>query len=488
MSDSTPMDLTSTPLKVDWNKVVREMKTTPTLQVVVNPLLRRDSPIHDRSFDELRKLGADFVRYVPWFPYPQDAIAELYPPSDGKTSWDFTRIDPIAIDLLEATQGHPVMFNFSTIPPWMFKVDQLVPYPVDPDQPIWNYQQGTELRDPSLKELGDYFARLVAWYTHGGFEDEFGKFHQSGYHYPIDYWEVLNEVDFEHNMTPEQYTERYDAIVSAIRSVAPNMKFVGMSLAMPSLNPRFFEYFLDAKNHKPGVPLDMISYHFYASPAADETMDVEQYTYFSQADGFLNSVRYIESIRTRLSPDTGTTINEIGVIRADDGMQFLPGHVAAPIPDAYWNLAGAVYAYVFAHLAVLGIDIAGESQLVGYPSQFPSVTMVDWNTGAPNARYRVLELLKKHFRPGDQIVGTITGSFMSSPYYHGQAFQARDGKRKLLLISKRARSLDLSLPGFAGATAEVVDQVTAGGTARGERLNKDSYLLTGFAVAVLTLP
>jgi hypothetical protein len=100
----------------------------------------------------------------------------------------------------------------------------------------------------------------------------------------------------------------------------------------------------------------------------------------------------------------------------------------------------------------------------------------------------VLELLKKHFRPGDQIVGTITGSFMSSPYYHGQAFQARDGKRKLLLISKRARSLDLSLPGFAGATAEVVDQVTAGGTARGERLNKDSYLLTGFAVAVLTLP
>jgi hypothetical protein len=217
-------------------------------------------------------------------------------------------------------------------------------------------------------------------------------------------------------------------------------------------------------------------------------MDVEQYTYFAQADGFLNSVRYIESIRTRLSPDTGTTINEIGVIRADDGMQFLPGHVAAPIPDAYWNLAGAVYAYVFAHLAVLGIDIAGESQLVGYPSQFPSVTMVDWNTGAPNARYRVLELLKKHFRPGDQIVGTITGSFMSSPYYHGQAFQARDGKRKLLLISKRARSLDLSLPGFAGATAEVVDQVTAGGTARGERLNKDSYLLTGFAVAVLTLP
>ena len=487
MSDFTPMDLTSTPLKVDWNKVVREMKTTPTLQVVVNPLLRRGSPIHDRAFEELRKLGADYVRYVPWFPYPQDAIAELYPPADGKTSWDFTRIDPSPSTCSKPPKGIRSCSTSAPSRPGCLRWIKLVPYPENPDQPIWNYQQGTELRDPSLKELGDYFARLVAWYTKGGFEDEFGKYHQSGHHYPIDYWEVLNEVDFEHNTTPEQYTERYDAIVSAIRSVAPKMKFVGMSLAMPSLNPQFFEYFLDAKNHKPGIPLDMISYHFYASPAADETMDVEQYTYFAQADGFLNSVRYIESIRKRLSPDTGTTINEIGVIRADDGLQFLPGHVAKPIPDAYWNLAGAIYAYVFAHLAVLGIDIAGESQLVGYPSQFPSVTMVDWNTGAPNARFRVLELLKKHFHPGDQIVGTITGSFMSSPYYHGQAFQARDGKRKLLLISKRARSLDLSLPGFAGATAEVVDQATAGGPARSEQLSEDSYRLPGFAVAVLTL-
>lgn len=488
MSDSNPIDLTNSSPMIDWNNVVREMKTTPTLQVVVNPLLRRGSPIHDRAFKELRDLGADYVRYVPWFPYPQDAIAELYPPEDGKTSWDFTRIDPIAIDLLEATKGHLVMLNFSTIPPWMFKVDKPVPYPADPDQPIWNYQQGTELRDPSLKELSDYYARLVAWYTQGGFEDEHGKYHQSGHQYRIDYWEVLNEPDFEHNTTPEQYTERYDAMVSAIQRVAPEMKFVGMSLAMPSLAPRFFEYFLDAKNHKPGIPLDMISYHFYASPAPDETIESEQFTYFAQADGFLNSVRYIENIRKRLSPNTGTTVNEIGAIRADDGLQGLPGHVAEPIPDYYWNLAGATYAYVFAHLAVLGIDIAGESQLVGYPSQFPSVTMVDWNTGAPNARFRVLELLIKSFHQGDQVLSTRTSGFMASPYYHAQAFQTREGKRKLLLISKRSQSIDLSLPGFAGATVEVVDQTSAGRAIRTEKLNKEQYQLPGFAIAVITLP
>jgi hypothetical protein len=490
MSDATPMNLTNPPLKIDWNKVVREMNTAPTLQVVVNPPLRRGRPIHDRAFAELRQLGADYVRYVPWFPYPRLSIAELQPPADGKTSWDFSLIDPLTVDFLEATKGHPVMLNFSTIPPWMFKIEEPASYPADPDQPTWDYQRGTELRDPTLQELGDYFARLVAWYTQGGFEDEYGHRHESGHHYNIAYWEVLNEPDFEHGTTPEQYTERYDAIVTAIRRVAPELKFVGLSLAMPGFAPRFFEHFLNPKNHRPGIPLDMISYHFYAVPAPDESMEAQQYTYFAQADGFLNTVRYVEEIRQRLSPNTQTTINEIGVIRADDLTQGLPGFVFRPIPDAYWNLAGALYAYIFAHLAALGIEVAGESQLVGYPTQFPSVSMLDWNTGAPNARFRVLELLQKHFgsHRGEtaQLVGGTAGPF-AVPYYHAQAFRSHDDRRKLLLINKRERSLDLALAGFTGAAAEVVDQTTAGGPARTERLAGDAFSLPGFAVAVLTL-
>ncbi len=487
MSDSNPMEQGGSGPQVNWDAAAREMNTTPTLQVVVNPKLRRGSPIHDRAFEELRRLSADYVRFVPWFPYPRDAIAELYPPADGKTYWDFASIDPFVVDFLEATKGHPVMLNFSTIPPWMFKAERLVPYPQNPDEPIWNYQLGTELRDPTLKELGDYFARLVSWYTRGGFEDEYGQYHASGHHYRIDYWEVLNEPDFEHGTTPAQYAERYDAIVSAIRRVAPDMKFVGLSLAMPGRSPQFFEYFLDPRNHKPGIPLDLISYHFYATAAPDETLDIEQHTYFAQADGFLNTVRYIESIRQRLAPNTRTTINEIGAIRADDMLQFIPGHVAAEIPPAYWNLAGATYAYLFAHFAAMGIDIAGESQLVGYPSQFPSVTMVDWNTGAPNARYRALELLIKHFKPGDQVVSTGMGLFPPS-YSYAQAFRTRDGKRKLLLVSKRMEDRNMTLSGFAGATVEVVDQKTAGAAARVEQLSGDKYNLPGFAVAVLTLP
>jgi len=125
-----------------------------------------------------------------------------------------------------------------------------------------------------MKEVADYYARLVSWYTQGGFTDEYGQRHDSGHHHHIAYWEVLNEIDFEHKMTPEFYTRLYDAIVEAIHGVDPKIKFVALALAAPAKNPAFFEYFLNPKNHKPGVPLDMISYHFYASPAPDENPGV----------------------------------------------------------------------------------------------------------------------------------------------------------------------------------------------------------------------
>ncbi len=198
----------------------------------------------------MKRLGADYVRYVPWLPYPRLGVAELEPPANGKTSWDFSIIDPMTEDFLKATDGHSVILNFSTTPQWMWITPQPVTYPADPNQVIWNYTQGTKLRDPSGKELGDYYGRLVSWYVNGGFTDEYGKRHESGHHYKIPYWEVLNEVDFEHNMTPEQYTLVYDSIVSGIKAVDPGMKFVGLALAAPSNNPRMFEYFLNPANHK----------------------------------------------------------------------------------------------------------------------------------------------------------------------------------------------------------------------------------------------
>jgi hypothetical protein len=460
-----------------WDQVTAVSKATPTLQVVVNPPLERGSTIHDPVFDALHSLGADDVRYVPWLPYPRLAVAELEPPESGKTSWDFSRIDPMMEDFMQATEGHSVVINFSTIPQWMFKTPAPVAYPQDANQVTWDYEKGTELRDPSMKEVADYYGRLVSWYTRGGFTDEAGKVHSSGHHYKIGYWEVLNEVDFEHNMTPEFYTALYDAITASIHRVDPAIKFVGLALASPGRSPQFFDYFLDPRHHKRGAPLDMISYHFYANPADDEPAEAWPYTFFDQASRFVDLVRYIQSIRARLAPGTATDIDELGAILPNDNVT-----PHGPIPDSYWNLCSAMYAYLYSELAQLGVEVVGESQLVGYPSQFPSVSMVNWNTGQPNARFWTLKLLRDNLGPGDKLVHTEAGGSL-----YAQGFLRRDGKRAFLLVNERSGELRVNIPGGAGATEQFVDQSTGEHPAGSATLSSDTLTLGGFGVALVKL-
>jgi hypothetical protein len=328
--------------------------------------------------------------------------------------------------------------------------------------------------DTTMKELAGYYARLFSWYTKGGFTDERGVFHQSGHHYKIPFWEVLNEPDLEHNISPRLYTKMYDAIVTELRKISPSTKFIGLSLAFET-NPEYFEYFLNSKNHKPGIPLDGISYHFYGTPSfGTQKLDDYQYTFFEKANYFLDRVRYIENIRHRLSPKTITTINEIGtIIGATNGDD---------IPSEYWNLSGAMFAYIFLELTKLGIDVAGESQLVGYPSQFPDVSMVNWENGNPNARYWVLKLLKENFGPGDKLVRT---SFDSQDVI-AQAFITTNGK-KILLINQRKKEVMIKLPpGIKGGTVAIVDVSTVNGAGMMQVTN-NKITLKPFAVGVITL-
>jgi hypothetical protein len=323
----------------------------------------------------------------------------------------------------------------------------------------------------------------VSWYTQGGFTDEFGKRHESGHHYKIDYWEVLNEVDLEHNISPETYTHLYDAVVVAIHKVDPQVKFVGLALSFPSQGPQYFEYFLNPKNHKSGIPLDMISYHFYAHPDPDENPEMESHTYFDQADEFIHTVQYIQMIRQLLSPQTRTDADELGSIEASDFAQKRPGYVFKDFPAAYWSLSSATYAYVYAELAKLGVEVAGESQWVGYPSQFPSVSMVDWNTGLPNTRAQVLRLIHDNFGPGDKLTDTTS----NLPHVYAQGFVTRDGKHKLLLINKRNRNFEVSIPGGDGAQIAYIDQTTGFQPPAVAQLSGDQATLAGLAVAVVTL-
>jgi hypothetical protein len=463
---------------INWNNQLTVSKTTATLQLVENPMVRPGSPIHKNTFKALKELGADYVRYVPWFPYPKMAVAELEPPTGNKTSWDFTYLDSTMDALMDATKGHSTVINFSTTPAWMWKTAKPVKYPNDPYGLGWDYNQGSELRDTTMKEVAGYFARLFSWYTKGGFTDELGVYHKSGHYYNIPYWEVLNEPDLEHHIPVQLYTKMYDAIVGELKKISPQTKFIGLSLAYVR-DPEYFDYFLNPNNHQPGIPLEGISYHHYSTPSwPQQTIDAYQYTFFDKAESFLDKVRYIEHIRKRLAPQVFTTINEIGVILRSPSEQ-------GPIPDDYWNLAGAMYAYIFLELTKLGIDVAGESQLVGYPTQFPDVSMMNWENGNPNARYWVLRLLKENFGPGDILVNTSCRG--KSGYVVAQAIKTSQG-RKLLLINKHNTPTQVLLPADVNnAIIKQVDVTTRENPPAQKALTGNLVTLQPFSVTVVEI-
>ncbi|OQO93950.1 hypothetical protein B1813_05410 [Saccharomonospora piscinae] len=476
------------PVVVDWDTPAATSRTELTTHVWTAPPLRRGSPIHDKAFAALRDLKANHVRLLPWWSSPRLSVPELDPPADGRTSWDFGNLDPFVDDFLDSAQGRPVVANFATIPTWMFDTPEPVRLADDPAAIHWNYEQGTEFRDPTLTEVADHFERIGRWYLDGGFTDQFGVRHESGRRHRFDYWEVLCEPDIGHELSPEVYTRLYDEVVRRLRRLDPDMKFVGLSLSLVELNPEYFWHFLDPANHEEGVPLDAISYHFYGSPellnplGPDGNLPFDHWrsSYFSQADGFLRQVRLIDSIRRRLSPGTKTFINEIGTFNPDV-MNPEPD-----VPEQYWALGGAVVAYLFSELTRLGVDLVGVAEFVGYPGMVPGVSMLDWNTGEPNARYQVVKLLLEHFDPGDTLHTTgIGGLWSPESRFHAQAFTTTHGQRRVLLVNKYAEHVDVELPG--AATTAHVDAGTGGAPAVTDTVSGDTITLGPFATMVVTM-
>lgn len=476
-------------VRFDWSHPKTAVKTQPAMEVCVEPPMLRGRRTHDGLYRTLADFNGEYSRLAFWFPYPKMAVAELDAPTAHKTSWDFAYLDQIVADFMQATQGRSVMVNFSTIPEWMFKTRARVPYADNVDQIDWNYEQGVELRDPSLREVRDYFVRLFNWYTQGGFTDELGQRHESGHHYKFTVWEVLNEVDFEHHLSPELYTRIYDEVVEALRKLDPQLKFSGPALAHPMGQPQYVQYFLDPSHHKPGIPLDFVSYHFYAAPDADESAASEEHTFFKMMDGFLATVRSIELERQRLTPRTRTFINELGTMSTDN---FSPNE---SIPESYWALSSAAFAYAYLNLVKQQIDLVGGAELINYPTQVPGASLTDWNTGEPNARYRGLKLLSDAIRPGDRLVddderdllNVDDPSTVAPKYYAVQGFLGADGGRKVVLVNKRSRPLRVQVAGAKGGSVLSVDLQSNGRLPTSRSLASDMIDLQGFAVAVVHL-
>jgi len=209
-------------------------------------------------------------------------------------------------------------------------------------------------------------------------------------------------------------------------------------------------------------------------------------TFFPQCDWFIEDVATVESIRRRLSPTTRTTIDEIGVILPNDNAP-----VPEPFPDVYWNAVAAAYAYLYGSLSEMAIDYLGMSQLVGYPTQFPSVSMVNWTNGEWTARYWTLKMMIDAFG-GAPEPKQIYRAYSSAPeLLYAQAY-VRGNVRLLLIVNKRSKPQTVildPLTDWANATLTYVDPTTGFGPPRSIMWPSSGSLVAApWAVWILSSP
>jgi len=108
-------------VKVGWDQTVAVSKSFATLQAIPNPSHQPGSPLREPLWNSLRDLKADYVRYSPWGIYPKLKIAAPERPTKQKTSWDFSSLDPVFVDFMNAMEGRPVVMNYQAIPGWTMK-------------------------------------------------------------------------------------------------------------------------------------------------------------------------------------------------------------------------------------------------------------------------------------------------------------------------------------------------------------------------------
>ena len=132
-----------------------------------------------------------------------------------------------------------------------------------------------------------------------------------------------------------------------------------------------------------------------------------------------------------------------------------------------WNAAGALFAYGFSTLAALDYMVVGADQLIGgpWPDNEAGVSMLDWHTGTPNAKYWIVNLLATTV--GGKDLKTLTKATVSAPtqatdaaaMLHAMPYILDATKEKgVLLINKKARPLAVQLQGLsANCSATIVE-------------------------------
>ena len=114
---------------VDFTKVLRTVKTSAQIETDVMPFLGRtpDGGDFNGYFNSLQNMGAEFMRFSPWFGYPQVVVPELVQTKCQGSEANYTLMDGIMRDFMTGVCGEKaadgeckfsVSQQLSTMPSW----------------------------------------------------------------------------------------------------------------------------------------------------------------------------------------------------------------------------------------------------------------------------------------------------------------------------------------------------------------------------------
>jgi Glycosyl hydrolase catalytic core len=201
---------------------------------------------------------------------PQDI--RLQPVSQGipqstPTTWDFTFSDAIIQPVL-TVGDHSPEYQIATGPPFI-------------------YDSSHNFIDPTYGQFAAYAQDLVQYYNTGGFTDAGNTFHKSPSPYPITWWGIYNEPNYN-NVSAAQYVQLYNATVPVMQAADPTLKFVAIELGGGNgIEQQYLPPFVNGVT----AQVDVVATHYYSTCNQKDT-DAKL---FATIPGFAGQVQYIRS-------------------------------------------------------------------------------------------------------------------------------------------------------------------------------------------------
>ena len=292
------------------------------------------------------------------------------------TAWDFSNLDAITQPVL-GVGDHSPEFQIAKAPPFMYSGND----------------SGNNFLDLTFAQFAGYTQNLVQYYNTGGFTAN-GTLYVSPA-YPgnkVTWWGIYNEPNINNNLTAQQYTDLYNAVVPAMQAVDPTIKFAALELADFSGQVQAF-----VPTFVSGVTahVDVMATHFY-STCNQQDSDA---TIMGTIPGFVTDVQafYTDMATNPALAGVPLWVTENNVnadYDAGNGMSACnPGQTFVDDQRGSSPFFAAWRPYVFSQLGKAGVQALYHWDY-GADAQYGEV---DYNTGALQLSYWVDYWLGQEF-------------------------------------------------------------------------------------------